>query len=220
MHGIPEIVPITPHVLSQSAGHRWGPWLARLVQALMRQHKVVEVDHQPHPRMVPALTRRATPGAAAQGGTQTAQGPIPALHEGGVDGRSQPPAPHVPQEAAWATVDDSRDDVEELALGITHRDDLAIEQVPWCDQAWLGMTPANAAAAALVDPPQNLQEGGRVGFPAIAQPHGQAAQARHHLRDQQGRTLLGARAPVCIPSTKRLGGVPLSCGQFPHLRNR
>ena len=93
MHGIPEIVPITPHVLSQSAGHRWGPWLARLVQALMQQHKVVEVDHQPHPRMVPALTRRATPGAAAQGGTQTAQGPIPALHEGGVDGRSQPRRP-------------------------------------------------------------------------------------------------------------------------------
>ena len=86
--------------------------------------------------------------------------------------------------------------MEELALGITHRDDLAIEQVPWCDQAWLGMAPANAATAALVDPPQNLQEGGRVGFPAIAQPHGQAAQARHHLRDQQGRTLLGARAPV------------------------
>jgi hypothetical protein len=196
MHGIPEIVPITPHVLSQSDGHRWGTWPALLVQALMRQHTVVEVDHQPHPRLVLALTRRAAPGAAAQGGAQTAEGPIPALHEGGVDGRAQPPVPQFPKAAARAAVDDPRDDPEELALGLTPRDDLAIAQVPWGDQAWLGMAPAGAAAAALGDPPQDLHEGGRVGSPASAQPHGQAAQARHHWRDPQGRTLLGARAPV------------------------
>jgi hypothetical protein len=81
-------------------------------------------------------------------------------------------------------------------LASTDLDDLAIEQVPWWDQAWLGMAPMSATAAALVDPAEDLPEGDRIGFPAIVQPHRQATQARHYLRDQQGSALLGARAPV------------------------
>jgi hypothetical protein len=88
MHGIPEIVPITPHVRSQPDDQRWGTWLALLAQTLRRQHKVVEVDQQPYPCMVPALTRRAAMGTTAQGGVQAAQRLILALHEGGMDGCS------------------------------------------------------------------------------------------------------------------------------------
>lgn len=46
MHGIPDIVPITPDVLRQADAHRWDTWPALLAQTLMRQYDVVEVDHQ------------------------------------------------------------------------------------------------------------------------------------------------------------------------------
>src|SRR4029453_3284772 len=59
MHGIADIVPITPHVLSRSHGRRGGPPPALLPKAFMGQPKVVAVDPPPHPRVVPALTQRA-----------------------------------------------------------------------------------------------------------------------------------------------------------------
>jgi hypothetical protein len=174
MHGILDRVPITPHGRRQSDDHRWGTGLALLAHTLRRQHKVVEVDQPPRPGLGPALTRRAAAGPAAQGGAQAAQRPIPACHEGGMEGRSQPPARHVPTDAAGATINGPRDDVEEVACGLTPLDDLAVEQRSWRHHAGLRVAPAGAAAAALVDPPQDLQEGGRVGFPAIAQPLGHA----------------------------------------------
>ena len=70
MHGIPDIVPITPHVLGQSDGHRRGARPALLAQALMGQHKVVEVDDQPDPRAVSALDSQNRSGyAGARGRT-------------------------------------------------------------------------------------------------------------------------------------------------------
>jgi hypothetical protein len=108
--GIPARVPITPHVLRPSEGQRWGPGPALRVPALRRQPTGVAVDPHPQPRLVPALTRRAAPGAAAPGGAQTAAGPRPARPAGGGAGRAQPPVPQVPHAAARAAVDAPRAD--------------------------------------------------------------------------------------------------------------
>jgi hypothetical protein len=56
-----------------------------LPQAFMGHHKVVEAHHQPEPAPVAGTAPGQTAGAAPQGCDQPSQGPIPSLHEGGLD---------------------------------------------------------------------------------------------------------------------------------------
>ena len=72
-------------MIGQSNCHRWGARRTALAQAFMRQHKVVQADHEPD---LPPVARAApgqTPGAAPQGRHQPTQGAIPAFHKGRLD---------------------------------------------------------------------------------------------------------------------------------------
>jgi hypothetical protein len=129
MHRRPAIVSITPDVLGQSDGHRGDAWPALLAHTLMRQHNVVEVDHQPHPRLVPALTRGTAAGAPAPGSAHAPQGSLPARHERRVERGPQSPTSHLRHEAAGAAIDHARDDVQALDRAIAPLHHLAGAQV-------------------------------------------------------------------------------------------
>ena len=85
MYWKPDILPIAPDMIGQTDCHRWGAWRVALPQAFMGHHKVLEADHQPEPAPVAGTAPGQTAGAAPQGGDQPSQGPIPSLHEGGLD---------------------------------------------------------------------------------------------------------------------------------------
>src|SRR4030095_298921 len=73
------------NMIGQTDCHRWGAWRVALPQAFLGHHKVIEADHQPEPAPVAGTAPGQTAGAAPQGGDQPSQGPIPSLHEGGLD---------------------------------------------------------------------------------------------------------------------------------------
>jgi hypothetical protein len=74
----------------------------------MVQHDLVEIDHQPAPRAVPALTRSTAAGASAPRGTQVPQRPLPARPDGRLDRGPQPSTGQLQHQPAGAAIDHAR----------------------------------------------------------------------------------------------------------------
>ena len=85
----PEILPIAPHMVSQTDGHRWGTPRTTLSQTFMGHHEVVETDHETEPSPVANPAPGQTPDVVPQGCDQPPQGVIPSFHEGRLDCRAE-----------------------------------------------------------------------------------------------------------------------------------
>ena len=140
MHWQPNILPIAPDMVGQTDGHGWSTRCAPLAQAFMRQHKVVQADHEPD---FPPVTRTApgqTPGAAPQGRHQPTQGAIPAFHKGRLDRHAKLAQVQLLAKAAWATEDNTPADLHDLASRVADLDHLGVKQGLWRYQPGLGLT--------------------------------------------------------------------------------
>ena len=90
MHGKPDILSIAPHVIGQSNGHRRGALLPPLLQALVRDHEVVETDYQPDPSSMACHTPGQAAGATSQSSYPSPKRAIPSFHKRSLDGGTQP----------------------------------------------------------------------------------------------------------------------------------
>jgi hypothetical protein len=137
----PAILPRAPDMLGQTDRHRWGPWRAALPQAFMGPHAVGEAHHQPAPAPVAGPAPGQTAGAAPQGGDQPTQGPIPALHEGGLErGAACSQAPRWPT-AAGTAAHDAPAPCPHLPRLVADLDNLGVAQVVGRNEPGVGVRP-------------------------------------------------------------------------------
>ena len=141
VHWQPDILPIAPHMVGQTDGHRRGTPPAALAQTFMGHHEVIETDQQPEPALGADPAPGQTAGAAAQRGQQAAQGAIPPFHTGPLDRRAELPQAQLLDKAARTTDDHAPADVDDLPGVVTHLDDLRIEQVCGGYKTWFGLAP-------------------------------------------------------------------------------
>src|SRR5215831_3198859 len=83
-----------------------------------------------------------------------------------------------------------------MACLVADLHDLRIEQVWGGHKAWFGLAAHLPTTPATIYHPQHLKQRGGIGLPPIRQEEWDRSGARHNLRDQRGRHLLGARADV------------------------
>ena len=113
MYRQPDILPIAPHMVGQTNGHRWGTPRTALSQTFMGHHEVIETDHEPEPFSVADTAPGQTPRAAAQRRPQTAQCAIPPFHKGRLDRRAELPQAQLLDKAAGTTEDHPSADVDD-----------------------------------------------------------------------------------------------------------
>jgi hypothetical protein len=163
----PAILPRAPDMLGQTDRHRWGPWRAALPQAFMGPHAVGEAHHQPAPAPVAGPAPGQTAGAAPQGGDQPAQGPIPALHEGGLErGAACSQAPRRPT-AAGTAAHDAPAPCPHLPRLVADLDNLGVAQVVGRNEPGGRRAPHRAPPSATIHDPHDLEQRRARGVPAI-----------------------------------------------------
>jgi hypothetical protein len=196
MYRAPDILPIAPHMVGQTDGHRWGTPRTALAQTFMGPHEVGETDHEPEPFPGADAAPGQTPGAAAPRRPQAAPCAIPPCHTGRLDRRAKLPPAQLLDKAAGTTEDHPAADVDDLPGLSTHLDDLRVEQVWGGHKTWCGLAAHFPPPPATIPPPQHLEQRGGIGFPPIRQAARDRSGARHNLRSQRGGHRLRARADV------------------------
>ncbi len=143
---MPYVLAIAPHMVRHPDRYGRGPGLPPPTETLMGQDKIVEIHKEPDPASMSRHTGRPTAGAATQRRAQAPERPIPAFHEGGLDGCAQASFGQLPEEPAGAPKDHAHDDLDQGAGGIADFHDLRVKQVSGGYQDRLRMTPAGPAA--------------------------------------------------------------------------
>ena len=171
MHRKPDIVLIAPHMMGQSDGHRRGAFCPSFSQTLMRDHKIVEADDQPDPSLMAHLRPRQTPCATTQRSDPSPKRAIPSFHKRRLNGGAQPPFSKLFEKPSRTSKDDLLGDFNKGACCIPDLDHLGVKEVIWGDQSGLGLSAHFALATETIDPSEHLNQGSRIGLPAIGEEH-------------------------------------------------
>ena len=196
MYWQPNILPIAPHMVSQTDGHRWGTPRMALAQTFMGHHEVGETDHEPAPAPMADPAPGQTPGAAAPRGHQTAPCAIPPFHEGCLDRRAELPQTQLLHKATRTAKHHACVDLHHLSPLVADLHDLGIKEMPGSDQLWFRLAPHPPAPAATIDNAQHLEQRCTLGFPAICEKEGKFPHPSNHLGQHHGGLLLRTRANI------------------------
>ncbi len=163
---MPDVVMVAPDVICQSDGHRRGAPTTALLEAAVRDQKVVQIHQQPYAASVSLNRARQTASAPS---TQPSHRGVPSFLEGRLDGLAQAAAGQFFEKATWTAKDDPRADLNHATGRIANLDHLTIEQVGRSHQPRQGMATARALASGTPDLSQHLQQRLLVDLPAVDQ---------------------------------------------------